>query len=849
MTVRSLAKILVLGALLPLLASCGDSTSAPVPTRIVVSPGNVTMNAVGSTEQFTAVLEDEKGLPIQGATFQWSVIDGDVATVSAQGLVTATGAGATDVMAAAQGFTGKSTVTVDPVPTDMVKIQGDAQIGAMSQPLAVSPTVEVRDANGNPVKGIAVTFAVLSGEGSVSSGLVNTGSDGRASTVWRLGCSNTNPQELEANYAGIRTVFSATADLSLPAICQETVPDGRAELPYSTTLEVAGGDPGSMTWSIASGALPGGITLQTDGTLAGTPTQPGSLAFTVRAQDGQGASATREFQMTVCEAPLDLDPGEATSFYASSLGSCGFFLPSGDDGDRYRIGTVYVSANDEDESNISDLTLSLSLVSDPTLSASEIQMVPFPALIGDRASPAPSVELSASFLESVAQAEANEALHRRMRAAERELMRERGSELELLPDHRSLARVSGPQMAAPEKIRVRTPSDFTSCGLGSTTTAVKIAENDHLVIYQDSTQNASSPLGTNYANQLLAHYRDYGKPVLDNYFGGLPDINSDGQVVLLVTPVVDDEEGVAFVWSADFFSASSCPASNEMELMRFSLSFIEGIGQGNYQAIGTVVHEAQHVSALYNGIQRGELQPVWVGEGEAEIAAEVASRLAWADAGGPAMGEAVEGSDITAITAENYRILLVMFRTAGYLSSQPNALTVNSPQGASSRHSYYGSGWHFHRWLGDAYGNAATPQADATLFRTLNEIQASTGVPGFLNYTGKASWGELLGEYAAAVMLNGTGAPRNSVGFTTYDFVGLNQGFNYSGKPSGDYPWPVNTFGSGGSTAFGTVTYTGTLGPGGLRVYDFTSTGTGLGMEVHGSASRTPLRMTVVRIQ
>ena len=61
----------------------------------------------------------------------------------------------------------------------------------------------------------------------------------------------------------------------------------------------------------------------------------------------------------------------------------------------------------------------------------------------------------------------------------------------------------------------------------------------------------------------------------------------------------------------------------------------------------------------------------------------------------------------------------------GVRSSQPNGLVV-TPNGAGSGHSVYGSGWNFHRWLGDAYGNASTPFADAGLFA----LSALAAIPG-----------------------------------------------------------------------------------------------------------------------
>ena len=66
--------------------------------------------------------------------------------------------------------------------------EGDGQSGEPQQPLAVAPSVIVRDAAGKAVPGVPVTFAVDSGRGTVTSGSVTSNSDGVATAgTWTLG--------------------------------------------------------------------------------------------------------------------------------------------------------------------------------------------------------------------------------------------------------------------------------------------------------------------------------------------------------------------------------------------------------------------------------------------------------------------------------------------------------------------------------------------------------------------------------------------------------------------------------------------------------------------------------------
>ena len=76
---------------------------------------------------------------------------------------------------------------------------------------------------------------------------------------------------------------------------------------YRQALAASGGSQ-SLRWSISSGALPGGISIDaTSGLLSGTPTAAGSFAFTVSASDLR-QTATKDFTITI-----DLPPAPAAA--------------------------------------------------------------------------------------------------------------------------------------------------------------------------------------------------------------------------------------------------------------------------------------------------------------------------------------------------------------------------------------------------------------------------------------------------------------------------------------------------------------------------------------------------------
>ncbi len=848
---RARVPILGLFLLIPALSACGDSTSAPVPSRITVTPGNATLDALGLSQQFSAQVEDKKGNAISDAVITWSSSNAEVASVSSSGLVTALKKGNATIEATSEGLTGRATMVVDPRPAQVTKNAGDEQTGALSQPLAQQLEVEVRDSEGNPVVGVSVSFTVTAGEGSITPSLANTDAQGRAFATWTLGCSNEDPQRATATSGGISVEFTASADLALPAICQGAIPQGRVTFPYSVQLEVVGGDQATMTWSLESGSLPAGVDLSSSGFVAGIPEAPGTFTFMAKASDATGASASRVYGLRVCEAPLTLAPGETVALDPSGSEGCGFFLPTGSSGDRYRIGLLWTTSNPADTINLPTVTATFSKRLQAGVAAEPVRTAQFTPAVDDQ----DWLEgLPGHLREAMEVDAATESFHARLREAEMRMIREMGPDARPLPDTRPALRTAGLQSPAPDKISLYSNSQTQCSPQSARVTGLKVAENDLIAIYQDSAQAQvdSARVTTALAEMMLDYYESYGQTVIDDYFGGVSDINDDGRIVVFATPVVD--EGVAaYVWSGDFFPTSQCANSNEMELVRFNAYVIRGMLDGNYQPLATLVHEVKHVSSLYKSLARFDFypsdyyQPTWVEEGTAEIAGEMSSRLAWEAAGGPAVTDMIRRSD-KVVTKESYGVLLRWVRTMFYLYSQPNGV-VGTPVGASSDHSVYGSGWHFHRWLGDAFGHAAMARmADASLFRTLNDSTSAVSPQAIKEDTGLL-WSELLEEYASAIMLNGTGAPQPDWAFTSYDFPDVTSGLLQAPhQPPGFYPWPVNVSGDNTTQTFSSYVNSGAIGPSGIRVYDFTSDGSGLGMEVKVASTKGPIRIVVVRI-
>lgn len=87
-------------------------TVAQATSRIVIEPPMATLMSIGETVQLSASVLDQKGQPVAGAEVTWQSSDEQVATVNAQGLVTAVKNGTAVITARSGSTTRTANVTV-----------------------------------------------------------------------------------------------------------------------------------------------------------------------------------------------------------------------------------------------------------------------------------------------------------------------------------------------------------------------------------------------------------------------------------------------------------------------------------------------------------------------------------------------------------------------------------------------------------------------------------------------------------------------------------------------------------------------------------------------------------------
>jgi hypothetical protein len=160
--------------------------------------------------------------------------------------------------------------------------------------------------------------------------------------------SGTPAQSGQFSFTAKVTDSSATAQsatkgfsLSIPAtvatlnISSTSLPGGTVSLAYSANFSANGGT-SPYAWSVISGSLAPGLTLNTAGTISGTPTQAGQFSFGVRVSDSSSPSQTASGNFSINVAaqvtPLSitttsLPSGTVSSAYSAALSASGGVTP------------------------------------------------------------------------------------------------------------------------------------------------------------------------------------------------------------------------------------------------------------------------------------------------------------------------------------------------------------------------------------------------------------------------------------------------------------------------------------------------------------------------------------------
>jgi|GEM_PF-6676135 len=270
----------------------------------------------------------------------------------------------------------------------IVTINGDASI----TPVASNYGAIV--INGNILASIGAR--AYSGGSVTVNGTMTTA----ASTYVRLGGGNTDKSQAGYTTPTTKTGYltyelkessftsSVWVQVFLPAITTANLPDGSVGTTYNQTLTADKGNAPAVTYAVASGTLPTGMTLSAAGLISGVPTAPGMYIFTVKVTNALGDSTKalaidvsampRKPTITTTALPAGKDgtpylqalqaTGDADITWSLALGTLptGLSLSANGEisGTPTQPGTYSFAV--KAENNVGDHTVTLSIVVDPT---------------------------------------------------------------------------------------------------------------------------------------------------------------------------------------------------------------------------------------------------------------------------------------------------------------------------------------------------------------------------------------------------------------------------------------------------------------------------------------------------
>ena len=297
----------------------------PVLTRIDVSPVEAALE-VGETRQFTATGYDQYGNTIPTGEIVWSSTNEAVGTIDASGMFTALAAGSTELVAEANGISGKANVTVTPAAPVLTSIAVTPESPALEVGTTQQFTATCYDQYGQTMPEVTVSWSSSNTSvGTIESNGMFTALTAGSTTV-------------TASAAGISGQTVATVNPAAPAVTRIAVS------PLSVTLDI--GDTQAFVatcYDQYENEMPGtSVSWASDSTTVGTidatglftATAEGSATVTATAGDISGTAEVAVnpappvlTSISVSPAAPTIDAGDTQQFTATCYDQYGQTMP------------------------------------------------------------------------------------------------------------------------------------------------------------------------------------------------------------------------------------------------------------------------------------------------------------------------------------------------------------------------------------------------------------------------------------------------------------------------------------------------------------------------------------------
>lgn len=283
-----------------------QTASQGQPASLIAEAGNNQAGLPGQqlANPLVVRLVDAMGNGIGGRAVAWPVAAGGGTITSAGGTTDAAGrasatwtlgpiAGPNIVVPSSSGFTATFTATSSPTHPTAISATSPTQLsGTASGSASPAPSVRVTDAQGRPVAGVPVTFAVTGGGGSVAPATATTDANGGATVaLWTLG-PQVGTNTLRASASSVSGALSGSPVL-FTAVAAAGPMSRLAIVSQPSSAAVSGvplAQPPTVQLQDASGNDVGGSGVVITATIAGSP--PGASLSSAMATTNAGGSAT-----------------------------------------------------------------------------------------------------------------------------------------------------------------------------------------------------------------------------------------------------------------------------------------------------------------------------------------------------------------------------------------------------------------------------------------------------------------------------------------------------------------------------------------------------------------------------
>jgi len=312
MSWRKLVVVSVGAALSIWAAGCGAGSK---PIAVTVTASSTTVDPTNTATLTATVANDKKS-----AGVTWSVSGGgSLSNTSTTGATYTAPAPASSALS----VTVTATSVADATKTGTVTITVPAGPSVATSTLAAGTVGTAYSATLSGTGGIPpYTWSITNG--TLPAGLTMTAGGVISGTPMASAVGSTN-LTFKMVDAGSPNPLSATSTLGLtinaaPAISftTTTLANATYNAAYSATVAATGGA-GTLTYAIASGALPTGLTMSSAGVISGTPTVVGTFSVTVRASDAFGDSATQALTLRAVYPPLAITQVTLPTGYVGSV--------------------------------------------------------------------------------------------------------------------------------------------------------------------------------------------------------------------------------------------------------------------------------------------------------------------------------------------------------------------------------------------------------------------------------------------------------------------------------------------------------------------------------------------------